>query len=133
MTAIGLIKGSLTAADYSDSAAADPRIDALRAKMICREDARYTGDYLDPAKRSIANAVQVFFSDGTATAKAEVEYPLGHKRRRKESIPHLLAKLETNLATRFPKDRVQSLLALFQDTRRLRGMSVPEFIDRFLP
>jgi 2-methylcitrate dehydratase len=133
MAAVGLIKGSLTAEDYSDAAAADARIDALRAKMVCREDTAYSRDYLDPAKRSIANALQIFFADGTATGKIAVEYPLGHKRRRQESIPHLFAKLETNLASRFPKERVAKLVTLFQDGERLRKLSVPDFIGFFLP
>jgi 2-methylcitrate dehydratase len=133
MAAIGLLKGSLAAEDYSDAAAADPRIDALRAKMVCREDAGYSRDYLDPEKRSIANALQVFFADGTATEKVAVEYPLGHQRRRAESIPHIFAKLESNLATRFAPERVQSLLALFRDGERLRKLSVPAFMDLFVP
>ena len=133
MAAIGLIKGGLAAEDYSQAAAADPRIDALRARMVCKEDKAYSHDYLDADKRSIANALQVFFADGTATGKVAVEYPLGHKRRRKESIPHLLAKLEANLATRFQADRVAALLDLFQDTGKLQAMAVPEFMELFLP
>jgi 2-methylcitrate dehydratase len=133
MTAIGLIHGKLTAEHYSDASARDPRIDALRAKMTVKEDKGYSRDYLDPDKRSIANAVQVFFADGTHTEKEAVEYPLGHKRRRQESIPHLLAKLEANLATRFEADRVKALSALFQDRERLIAMSVPAFMDRFKP
>jgi 2-methylcitrate dehydratase len=133
MAAVGLIKGSLTAEDYSDAAAADARIDALRAKMVCREDTAYSRDYLDPAKRSIANALQIFFADGTATEKVAVEYPLGHRRRRQESIPHLFAKLEANLATRFPKERVAKLVSLFRDAERLKKLGVPDFIGLFLP
>jgi 2-methylcitrate dehydratase len=133
MAAIGLIHGRLTADDYSDASALDPRIDALRAKMRVREDKAYSRDYLDPEKRSIANAVQVFFRDGTATEKTAVEYPLGHKRRRRESLPHLLAKLESNLATRFPPQRVQALLQLLQARKQLTGMPVPAFMERFLP
>ncbi|MBW8889379.1 MAG: bifunctional 2-methylcitrate dehydratase/aconitate hydratase [Fibrobacteres bacterium] len=133
MAAIGLIKGSLAAEDYSDSTAADPRIDALRAKMVCREETAYTRDYLDPSKRSIANDLKIFFADGGATEKVVVEYPLGHKRRRQESIPHLFAKLEANLATRFAKERVAGLLGLFRDGERLGRMTVPEFMGLFLP
>jgi 2-methylcitrate dehydratase len=133
MAAIGLIHGALTAEHYSDAAAKDPRIDALRAAMTVREDKAYSRDYLDPEKRSIANALQVFFRDGTATEKIAVEYPLGHKRRRAESIPHLLAKLEANLATRFAADRVKSLSELFKDRTRLAGMPVPAFMDLFRP
>ncbi|HKP97607.1 MAG TPA: bifunctional 2-methylcitrate dehydratase/aconitate hydratase [Fibrobacteria bacterium] len=133
MAAIGLIHGRLTADHYSDAAARDPRIDSLRSKMTAREDKAYSRDYLDPDKRSIANALQVFFRDGTRTDKVAVEYPLGHKRRRKESIPHLLAKLEANLATRFPAARVQALSALFRDRERLAAMPVPAFMELFLP
>src|SRR5207253_212059 len=89
MTAIGLIFGELTADHYEDRIAADPRIDASRATMLVREEKQYSRDYLDPEKRSIANAVQVFFRDGTKTDKVVVEYPLGHRRRRKEGIPAL--------------------------------------------
>jgi 2-methylcitrate dehydratase len=133
MAAIGLIHGALTADHYSDAAALDPRIDALRAKMVMREDKSYSMDYLDPDKRSIANALQVFFRDGARTEKVAVEYPLGHKRRRKESIPHLLAKLEANLSTRFPVSRVKTLTALFQDHGRLAAMPVPAFMELFKP
>ena len=133
MAAIGLLHGRLIAEDYSDAAARDPRIDALRSKMTTREDKAYSRDYLDPEKRSIANALQVFFTDGTRTEKVAVEYPLGHKRRRQESIPHLLAKLEANLATRFPADRVKALSALFQDRQRLAALPVPAFMELFLP
>ncbi len=133
MAAIGLLRGSLTAEDYSDPSAADPRIDALRAKMVCREEKAYSRDYLDPDKRSIANALQVFFADGTSTEKVAVEYPLGHKRRRAESLPHLMAKLESNLGTRFGRERVQALSALFRDGERLRKLSVPAFMDLFVP
>ncbi|MEY2880136.1 MAG: hypothetical protein RLZZ15_2516, partial [Verrucomicrobiota bacterium] len=89
MTAIGLIFGNLTAEHYEDTTAADPRIDALRAKMIVTEDLTYSRDYLDPEKRSIANAVQVFFRDGTSTPRIEVHFPIGHRRRRKEGNPIL--------------------------------------------
>ena len=133
MVAIGLIHGNLTADHYADASALDPRIDALRARMTTREDKRYSLEYLDPDKRSIANALQVFFTDGTSTEKIEVEYPLGHRRRRKEAAPHLLEKLEANLATRFPADRVASLSALFRKPRELMQMPVPAFVDLFLP
>jgi 2-methylcitrate dehydratase len=132
MTAIGLMKGNLTAADYEDAVAADPRIDRLRAKMVCVEDKRWTRDYLDPAKRSIANAVQVFFRDGTKTAQAAVEYPVGHRRRRKEGIPLLEAKFRTNLARRFPVKRQQAILELSRDQQRLEAAPVNEFVDLFV-
>src|SRR6516165_4483975 len=100
MTAVGLIFGELTADHYEDKFARDPRIDALRDKMVIIEDARYSEDYLDPDKRSIANAVQVFFKDGSATEKVAVEYPIGHRRRRAEGIPLLVNKFEANLNSR---------------------------------
>src|SRR5205085_432296 len=101
MTAIGLIFGALTADHYEDAVAIDPRIDVLRTKMTAREEPSYSRDYLDPDKRSIANALQVFFTDGTNTPRMEVEYPVGHRRRRSEGIPLLVAKCEQNLATQF--------------------------------
>ena len=133
MVAIGLIHGKLTAEHYSDASAKDPRIDALRARMATKEDKRYTREYLEPDKRSIANAVQVFFQDGTSTEKIEVEYPLGHRRRRAEAVPHIFGKLEANLRTRFPDNWVRELVTLFQDRRRLEALPVPDFMDRFRP
>ncbi len=128
MTAIGLIFGTLTAEHYEDKIAADPRIDALRDKMECVEDPQYSRDYLDPEKRSIANAVQVFFKDGTATEKVVVEYPLGHRRRRAEAIPLLEAKFKTNLARRFAPHQANAILDLCQDQERLEETPVNEFM-----
>jgi 2-methylcitrate dehydratase len=105
MAAIGLIFGSLTAAHYEDGVAADPRIDALRAKMVVAEDPQYSKDYLDPDKRSIANAVQVFFKDGTSTRRVEVHYPIGHRRRRAEGIPELIKKFRGSMAVRYDAAR----------------------------
>jgi 2-methylcitrate dehydratase len=133
MTAVGLIKGALTAADYEDDAAADPRIDRLRSKMACVENRQWTRDYLDPSKRSIANAVQVFFSDGTKTAQVAVEYPLGHRRRRKEGIPLLEAKFRVNLARCFPASRQQVILSLIRNPARFEKTPVHEFVDLFVP
>ena len=133
MTAIGLIFGSLTADHYEDATAQDPRVDALRAKMVVQEDPVYSRDYLEPDKRSIANAVQVFFSDGSATEKVAVEYPIGHRRRRREGIPLLVKKFRDNLETRFPEKRVKDILALFDDTGRLDKMSVNDFVEFFVP
>jgi 2-methylcitrate dehydratase len=133
MTAIGLIFGALKAEDYEDRAAADPRIDALRAKMKITEDARYSREYLEADKRSIANAVQVFFKDGSSTAKAEVEYPIGHRRRRAEGLPLLLKKARENLETRFPTSQVDRIIQLCKDAGRLEAARVGDFIERFLP
>ncbi|MHB0985913.1 MAG: bifunctional 2-methylcitrate dehydratase/aconitate hydratase [Sulfuricella sp.] len=129
MAAIGLLKGNLTAADYEDDAAADPRIDALRDKMECVENAQYTRDYLDPEKRSIANAVQIFFKDGTKTKNIAVEYPIGHRRRRAEGIPELIRKFKVNLARRFPAKQSQAVLALCLNQQGLEATPVNEFVD----
>jgi 2-methylcitrate dehydratase len=128
MTAIGLLYGTLTAGHYEDAAAADPRIDALRAKMTAREEPRYSRDYLDPEKRSIANAVQVFFTDGTSTPRIEVEYPVGHRRRRAEGRPLLVEKFERSVAGVFEPDRAAEILAHFQDRERLEAMRVGDFL-----
>jgi 2-methylcitrate dehydratase len=132
MVAIGLVKGNLTAADYEDDVARDPRIDALRAKMVCIENKRYSRDYLDPRKRSIANQLQIFFKDGTKSRKVAVEYPLGHRRRRHEGIPLLEAKFRTNLARRFPKERREAILELCRDPKRLESTPVNEFVELFV-
>ena len=132
MAAIGLIKGNLTAADYEDGVAKDPRIDALRAKMICKENKRWSRDYLDPKKRSIANQLQVFFRDGTATRKVAVEYPVGHRRRRHEGIPLLESKFRANLARRFPPERQSAILELCRDPIRLESTPVDKFVDLFV-
>lgn len=129
IVAVGLIYGELTADHYEDKIAADPRIDALRARMEVVEDPRYTREYLEPDKRSIANAVQVLFADGTATAKVEVEYPLGHRRRRAEGLPLLLKKFRDNVATRLPPPRVQALVELFLDQSRLEAQPAPAFME----
>ena len=131
MAAVGLIKGSLTAADYEDEAAADPRIDRLRSKMTCIENKQWTRDYLDPAKRAIANALQVFFRDGSKTEKVAVEYPLGHRQRRRDGIPQLEAKFRVNLARRFPPKQQDAIVALCLDSRRLAATPVNEFVDLF--
>jgi 2-methylcitrate dehydratase len=129
MTAVGLIFGRLTADDYGDDVASDPRIDSLRERMEVREEPRYSRDYLDPEKRSIANAVQVFFRDGGATERVEVEYPLGHRRRRSEALPLLLEKARANMTARLPAERAEALIGLCLDRPRLAAMAVHEFMD----
>jgi 2-methylcitrate dehydratase len=126
MVAVGLLNGRLSADDYEDEAAADPRIDALRARMEVVEEPRYTRDYLDPDKRSIANAVQVRFADGAGTRRVEVEYPLGHRRRRDEGIPLLERKLRANLATRFPAAQRARILEACLDQERLEATAVDD-------
>ena len=132
MVAIGLIFGELTAAHYEDSVAADPRIDALRDRMLCIEDPRYTKDYHDPEKRSIANAMQIFFRDGTKSEKLEVEYPIGHRRRRQEGIPELVKKFRTNLARRFPEKQQKAIIDVCLDQQRLEDIAVNKFVDMFV-
>lgn len=132
MTAVGLIFGDLTAQSYEDSFAADARIDAMRAKMTCQEDPRYSQEYLDPQKRSIANAVQVFFQDGTSTAKIEVEYPLGHRRRRTEAVTLLEQKFTRNTSGKLIPERIVEILDLFHDPERLDSMPVDAFVDFFV-
>jgi 2-methylcitrate dehydratase len=131
MTAIGMIFGALTADHYEDQVAADPRIDALRAKMVVSEDKSYSKDYLDPEKRSIANAVQVFFKDGSKTERIEVHFPIGHRRRRAEGIPVLQQKARDAFATHYGKDKAASLMALFTDRAKLEAMPVHEFVSAF--
>ena len=129
MAAIGLLKGNLTAQDYEDAVAADPRIDAIRAKMICVEKAEYTKDYHDPEKRSIANAIQVFFKDGTSSDNIAVEYPIGHRRRRGEGIPELVKKFKVNLARKFDATKQADILALCLDQAKLEATPVNIFVD----
>jgi 2-methylcitrate dehydratase len=117
---------------YEDAVAGDPRIDRLRQKMVVKEDARYTREYLDPGKRSIANAVQVFFRDRTRTEKVEVEYPIGHRRRRREGIPVLEKKFYDALRTRFPKGQAEPIYELCLDAERLAATPVHRFMDLFV-
>ncbi|MFO0152655.1 MAG: bifunctional 2-methylcitrate dehydratase/aconitate hydratase [Burkholderiales bacterium] len=129
MVAVPLIHGRLTADDYEDKVAQDARIDALRAKMECVEDKQFSRDYLDPAKRSIANAITIEFKDGKKTREVVVEYPIGHKRRRKEGIPVLVEKFKTNLARRFPSKQQQAILDISLNQKKLESMPVHEYVD----
>jgi 2-methylcitrate dehydratase len=133
MVAVPLLFGRLTAADYEDGVAKDPRIDALRAKIVCVEDKRFTRDYHDPKKRSIANALTVELKDGTRLKEVVCEYPIGHKRRRKEGMPILVEKFRTNLARRFPPAQQREILELCLDAVRLQATPVREFVDRLIP
>jgi 2-methylcitrate dehydratase len=129
MVAVPILYGRLTAADYEDEVARDPRIDALREKIVCVEDRQFTRDYHDPEKRSIANALTVEFRDGKKLGEFVCEYPIGHKRRRKEGIPLLLEKFRRNLARRFPEKQRQAILELCLDAERLERTPVHEFVD----
>ena len=132
MMAVPLIFGRLTAADYEEGVAADPRIDALRAKIRCAEDPQLTRDYHDPEKRSIANAVTVTLKDGRTLPEVVVEYPLGHKRRRSEGIPLLIEKFRRNLARRFPEKQQQAIAELSLDGTRLEQTPVHEYVDLYV-
>jgi 2-methylcitrate dehydratase len=133
MTAVPLIFGELIAEHYEDEFhAANPLIDELRSKMEVVEEPRYTRDYLDPEKRSIANAIQIFFTDGSSTDRVEVEYPIGHRRRRAEGIPVLKDKFLSNLATRFPRQHCEVIVEVCEDQERLEQMPVHRFVDLFV-
>ena len=132
MVAVPLIFGRLTAGDYEDGVAADPRIDALRKRIVCAEDGDLTEDYHDPEKRSIANALTVQFKDGTRLKEVLVEYPIGHKRRRKDGIPLLEAKFRTNLSRRFPAKQQKAILDVSLEQTKLEAMPVHEFVDLFV-
>jgi 2-methylcitrate dehydratase len=131
MVAVPLIFGQLTAEDYEDARAGDPRIDVLRAKMVCVEDPAFTRDYHDPEKRSIANGLTVEFADGTKLPEVVVEYPLGHKRRRAEGIPLLEKKFVTNLGRRFSAKQAESILEASLQRSVLENMPVNEYVDRY--
>jgi len=131
MVAVPLIFGRLTAEDYTDAVAADPRIDALRAKMTVRENPQFTKDYFDPDKRYIGNAVQVFFKDGMSTERVSIDYPIGHRRRRPEGIPVLEAKFERAVAAHLPAGQAQALVQLCADADRLEALPIAEFLDFF--
>ena len=132
MIAVPLLYGNLIAEHYEDDFhKGDPRIDPLRKKMEIKEDPRYSKEYHDADKRSIANAIQVFFKDGTSTERVETEYPVGHRRRRVEGIPLLEKKFYANLQTRFPEQRCQAIMALCLDQKKLEATPVNEFAGLF--
>ncbi|MBF8253079.1 MAG: 2-methylcitrate dehydratase [Actinobacteria bacterium] len=129
MVAVPLIFGRLTARDYEDNIAADPRIDALREKIICVEDSAFTADYHDPEKRSIANALTIEFNDGSIVGEEVVEYPIGHARRRTAGIPLLIEKYKVNLARIFDERQQEKILSLSMDYEKLIATPVDEFMD----
>jgi 2-methylcitrate dehydratase len=128
MVAVPLIFGRLTAADYEDEVASDPRIDRLRGLMQVRENAGFTKDYYDPERRFIGNAVQVFFKDGSATPRAQVDFPVGHRRRRAEGQPLMVAKFEAAVKAHYPPGQAARVVALFADPARLAALSVNDFM-----
>lgn len=131
MVAIGLLFGELTADHYEEETARDPRIDELRKKMIVHEEEKYSRDYLDPDKRSIASNVTITMKDGTQYGPVEVEYPIGHRRRRQEGLPLLFQKFENNLLTKFDNERTQQLADIMQNHARLLSLPVSQLVDLF--
>ncbi len=129
MIAIPLVHGRLTADDYEDDVAQDPRIDTLREKMVVRENQQFSVDYLDPDKRAIGNAITIKFKDGTSTDRTAVDYPIGHRRRRAEGIPVLREKFERNLRSHFPPDQVNSILRACNDQTELESMRADDFMN----
>ncbi|MCH7894732.1 MAG: bifunctional 2-methylcitrate dehydratase/aconitate hydratase [Proteobacteria bacterium] len=128
MVAIPLLFGRLVAADYENDIAADPRIDALRDRMEVVENEGFTTSYFDSGRRYIGNALQVFFKDGSSTERVEVEFPIGHRKRRAEGIPVLLKKFERSAAEQLDAGQCQALNALFADPQRLSAMAVSDFM-----
>jgi 2-methylcitrate dehydratase len=131
MVAVPLIFGRLTAGDYNDDIAADPRIDALRAKMTVSENPQFTRDYFDPEKRYIGNSVQVFFKDGSTTDKVSIDFPIGHRKRRGEGIPVLMAKCEAALRAQLPAGQVDRIMALAADPVRFDALPVDQFMNLY--
>ncbi|GLO66934.1 MULTISPECIES: bifunctional 2-methylcitrate dehydratase/aconitate hydratase [Oceanobacillus] len=132
IAAIGLLKGNITAEDYEDDVAADPRIDELREKMVTVEKESYTTDYLDPEKRSIANAIQVHFVDGTSTDVIDCEYPLGHRFRRDEAVPKILEKYAYNLSTQYTDKQSERIQKFTNNFDEVQQMNTTDFIDLFV-
>lgn len=131
MIAVPLIFGRLTASDYNDDIAADPRIDAVRERMQVRENPQFTKDYFDPDKRYIGNSVQVFFKDGSSTDKVSIDYPIGHRKRRAEGIPVLMAKCEAALRAHLPAEQADRIMALTQTPGALESLPVQEFMNLY--
>jgi 2-methylcitrate dehydratase len=132
MVAVPLIFGRLTAKDYEDEIAADPRIDALREKMVCVEDPQYTADYHDPEKRSIANAMTIEFNDGSKSDEIAVEYPVGHKRRREEGLPLLVEKYKTNLRRIFDQAQIEKIENATLNFDQLIAMRADDFVSLYV-
>ena len=129
MVAVPLIFGRLRASDYEDKVAQDPRIDALRDKMRVTENKTFTSEYFDAEKRYIGNAIQVRFKDGTTTERVQVDYPIGHRKRRKEGIPVLIDKFTSSISDKLSSSQMESLIELFSDQRRLERFPVTEFMS----
>jgi 2-methylcitrate dehydratase len=132
MVAIPLLFGRLTAADYEDQIANDPRVDVLRGKMQVKENATFTKEYYSADKRYIGNAVQVYFKDGTATQRIQVDFPIGHRKRRGEGMPVLVQKFESSVAEHFAPKQTESIKAMFADRKALGQMAVSDFVAKLV-
>jgi 2-methylcitrate dehydratase len=132
MAAIGLIFGELNANHYSDNVSSDSRIDALRGKMVVRENESFTTDYYDLEKRAIGNSIQVFFKDGTSTERVEVQYPIGHRNRRSQGIPALQTKFANSLKEVFGEEQQAAILGSFESPERLESIAVKDFLNLFV-
>jgi 2-methylcitrate dehydratase len=132
MVAVPLLFGRLEASDYEDTVADDPRIDALRAKMQVKENEAFTKDYYAADKRYIGNAVQVFFKDGTASPRVEVDYPIGHRKRRAEGMPVLVKKFEASVAAHFHPRQSEAIKAMFEDKGALAAIPVSDFVAKLV-
>ena len=123
-----MIFGRLSAADYEDEVASDPRIDALRDKMEVTENEGFSKDYFDPAKRYIGNALQVFFKDGSSTERVSIDFPIGHRKRRTEGMPVLIRKFETSISPKLKAGQWKELNALYADPEKLAATTVDDFM-----
>jgi 2-methylcitrate dehydratase len=132
MVAIALIFGRLTAADYENDVANDPRVDALRSKMQVKENGKFTEEYYAPDKRYIGNAVQVFYKDGSCSERVEVNFPVGHRKRRDEGTPLLIQKFETSVAAHFSDRQTESINRMFADHKALAALPVSDFLARLV-
>jgi len=132
MVAVPLIFGELTAQSYGDEVASDPRIDDLRNKMEVRENERFTTDYFDPEKRGIGNAVQVFYMDGTSSERIEVNYPIGHRRRREEGIPVLVRKFQSAIGDHYSASQAEQIERSCDEQGLLEAMAVPDFVAQLV-
>jgi 2-methylcitrate dehydratase len=132
MVAIPLLFGRLTAADYEDQIANDPRVDVLRGKMQVKENATFTKEYYAADKRYIGNAVQVYFKDGTATQRIQVDFPIGHRKRRAEGMPVLVQKFESSVAAHFAPKQTEAIKAMFADQKSLSTMAVSDFVAKLV-
>lgn len=132
MVAVGLLFGDLQAEHYEEHIASDPRLDLLRTKMHVTENKQFTIDYLEPEKRSIANAIKITFNDGSESELITIEYPIGHRRRREEGLPILLEKFKTNLTTQFSQKKIDNIMQMMGDVKTLSKITVPDFMNKWV-